>query len=321
MTPDAGREDRRGSDRVATVTSRILVVDDSRAIRQILRRSLEELGYLVAEAADGVDALAACRTERPDLVLLDVDMPVMDGLTALREMREDSELASLPVIFLTARTTGDDVAIGLGLGAQDYLRKPCHPAELAARVSSVLRLKAAEDALQQHANELDQLSMTDTLTGLGNRRRLELDSQELMAISGSSGLAGLIMIDIDHFKKVNDTEGHPVGDLVLRIVADRLRGNVSPPATIARWGGEEFLVLAPGLEIGEVTELGERLRSAICQSPLAIGDGRTLTITISVGCSLGPLDTLYEAIRVADEALYEAKRTGRNRVTTRAMNA
>jgi two-component system cell cycle response regulator len=319
MTDGTGGADRRSSDRVAPVASRILVVDDSRAIRQILRRSLQEIGYSVTEAADGVEALAACRLERPDLVLLDVDMPIKDGLATLEEMRADSELSSLPVIFLTARTTGDDVAVGLGLGAQDYLRKPCHPAELAARVSSVLRLKAAEDALQLHAQELDQLSTTDALTGLGNRRRLGDESQEMIATLGSSGLAGVIMIDIDHFKRVNDTEGHPVGDLVLRIVADRLRGRVAQPATIVRWGGEEFLVLAPGLGADELTGLGERLRSAICESPLAIGDDRTLDITISAGCCLGPLETLDEAIRMADEALYESKRSGRNRVTSKSL--
>jgi two-component system cell cycle response regulator len=315
-----GSTDRRGGDRIAPATSRILVVDDSRAIRQILRRSLEAIGYIVTEAADGVEALAACRLECPDLVLLDVDMPVMDGLATLREMRVDAELSSLPVIFLTARTTGDDVAVGLGLGAQDYLRKPCHPAELAARVSAVLRLKAAEDALQQHARELDELSTTDTLTGLGNRRRLEIECRELVTTLGSSATVGLIMIDIDHFKKVNDTEGHPVGDVVLRIVAERMQALVVRPATIARWGGEEFLVLAPGLSTGEVSDLGEVLRAVVGDMPLAIGDGRVLAVTISVGCSLGSIDAFEEATRVADEALFESKRTGRNRVTTTAID-
>jgi diguanylate cyclase (GGDEF)-like protein len=320
MTTAAEQPDRRCGGRVAPVQPMILVVDDSRAIRQILRRSLEEIGYVVTEAADGLAALEACRLRRPDLVLLDVDMPVMDGLSTLKEMRADGGLSSLPVIFLTARTTGGDVAVGLGLGAQDYLRKPCHPAELAARVGGVLRLKAAEDALKQHAQELDELSMTDTLTGLGNRRRLLQVSEELTESMGSSALAGLIMIDIDHFKKVNDEEGHPVGDLVLRIVADRLKSRVVPPASIARWGGEEFLILAPGLSIDEVAALGELLRSAVGGSPLSIGDGRTLTITISIGCSLGPLEAFEGAIRVADEALYESKRTGRNRVTTKDVS-
>jgi two-component system, cell cycle response regulator len=320
MTEHYEGTDRRGDNRVTSGSSRILVVDDSRAIRQILRRSLEDIGYSVAEAADGVEALAACRLDLPDLVLLDVDMPVMDGLATLQEMRADCELSSLPVIFLTARTTGDDVAVGLGLGAQDYLRKPCHPAELEARVSAVLRLKAAEEALQQHAKELDELSTTDALTGLGNRRRFELESQDLVLSVGSSGLVGLIMIDIDHFKTVNDTEGHPIGDLVLRIVAGRLQGLVMQPATIVRWGGEEFLVLVPGASVEALHELGERLRTAVCDSPLGIGDDRTLTITISAGCSVGPIDALEHAIRLADEALYEAKRTGRNRVATKRMN-
>ncbi len=289
----------------------------SRAIRQILRRSLEQIGYSVTEAGDGAEALDSCRRDLPDLVLLDVDMPVKDGLATLQEMREDCELCSLPVIFLTARTTGDDVAAGLGLGAQDYLRKPCHPAELAARVSGVLRLKAAEDALKQHARELDELSTTDALTGLGNRRRFEVESRELAATLRSVDPVGLIMIDIDHFKKVNDTEGHPVGDLVLRIVAGRLQQLVVPPATLVRWGGEEFLVLVPGSGTEEVSELGEQLRKAVSESPLALGDGRVLEVTLSAGCSAGPIGTLEEAIGAADEALYEAKKTGRNRVVTK----
>jgi len=320
MTGHDNGTDRRGDDRVTTDASRVLVVDDSRAIRQILRRSLEAIGYSVAEASDGVEALAACRLDAPDLVLLDIDMPVMDGLATLREMRADKELNSLPVIFLTARTTGDDVAVGLGLGAQDYLRKPCHPAELEARVSAVLRLKAAEETLQQHAKELDQLSTTDALTGLGNRRRLQLVADELVGSLGSSATVGLIMIDIDHFKKVNDCEGHPIGDLVLRIVAGRLQGLVVPPATIVRWGGEEFLVLVSCTGVEALHELGEQLRTAVCDSPFGIGGDRTLDITISAGCSVGPIAGLERFIVAADEALYEAKRTGRNRVAMKAMD-
>jgi two-component system cell cycle response regulator len=315
MTTGIDTTERRDAGRVTARASTVLVVDDSRAIRQILRRSLEDLGYSVTEAGDGVEALDACRRDLPDLMLLDVDMPVKDGLATLKEMRADATLRGVPVIFLTARTTGDDVAAGLELGAQDYLRKPCHPAELAARVSGVLRLKAAEDALLQHARDLDELSTTDTLTGLGNRRCFEVQSKELAAELSPSEPVGLIIIDIDFFKKVNDTEGHPVGDLVLRIVASRLKEVVVPPATIIRWGGEEFLVLVPGFDVEVLGALGEQLRKVVSDSPLAIGDGRILEVTLSAGCSIGPVESLQETIRVADEALYQSKHTGRNRVT------
>jgi len=319
MTEHAEGSERRDRNRVVALTSRILVVDDSRAIRQILRRSLEQLGYCVIEAGNGVEALDSCRRDLPDLVLLDVDMPVMDGFATLVEMRADSALCTVPVIFLTARTTGDDVAAGLELGAQDYLRKPCHPAEMGARVSGVLRLKAAEDKLQRYAKELDELSMTDALTGVGNRRRFEAESKKLIATLGPTEPIGLIMIDIDHFKKVNDAEGHPVGDLVLRAVAGRLQGLVAPPATIVRWGGEEFLVLIPRPDSELLSELGEQLRKVVSDSPLAIGDDRSLIVTLSAGCSIGPIESLDEMIRVADEALYEAKQSGRNQVRTKSV--
>lgn len=166
--------ERRRDDRPSVPT--ILVVDDSTAIRRIISRTLAETGYRVVEAQDGRAALDTCRAERPDLVLLDVDMPVMDGHTTLREMRADPELQAVPVLFLTAHTDGANAAVGLELGAQDYLRKPCEPAELTARVGRALKAKAQEDALARHARDMNKLSTTDPLTGLGNRRRMEQPS-------------------------------------------------------------------------------------------------------------------------------------------------
>ena len=141
----------------------------------------------------------------PDLVLLDVDMPVMDGPTALAAMKADVGLADIPVLFLTARTGGADVAAGLQLGANDYLRKPSDPAELAARVGVALRQSAQEKALRGMAREADRLSTIDALTGLGNRRQLELAIDELRGTIGGAAPIGVIIADIDHFKQVNDT--------------------------------------------------------------------------------------------------------------------
>jgi two-component system, cell cycle response regulator len=307
--------DRRGPDRVATAT--VLVVDDSTAIRRILQRALLGAGYRVTEAADGQAALTQCRADPPDLVLLDVDMPVMDGPTALAAMKEDAELADIPVLFLTARTSGTDVAAGLQLGANDYLRKPIDPAELAARVAVALRQSSQEKTLRSMAREADRLSTLDALTGLGNRRQLELATDELRGTIGGAAPVAVIIADIDHFKLVNDTEGHLIGDAVLRIVAARLRATVGHQHQLVRWGGEEFVALAAGLDHAAVAALAERLRSAICDSPFAIDEGRTLPITISIGCVSGRLDALDDVLQAADEALYEAKRGGRNRVATR----
>jgi two-component system cell cycle response regulator len=309
--PDA---DRRGGDRVAT--PRILVVDDSMAMRRILTRALEAAGYRVSEAGDGQAALVACRDETPDLVLLDIDMPVMDGPTALREMKADDALRDIPVLFLTARTSASDLAAGLELGAQDYLRKPCEPAELTARVAVALRQRVQRDTLREMALEADRLSGVDSLTGVANRRAFDLRVEEMAARMDSGAVVGLIVIDLDHFKQVNDTEGHPVGDAVLRIAAARLANAVGHEQLVVRWGGEEFLVLAPGLSNTAVVELAERLRRVISDSPFVIDEHRHLVITASVGCVSGRVDALDGGIAAADEALYEAKRAGRNRVVS-----
>ncbi len=306
----------------AGTAATVLVVDDSRTTRRILRRALVGAGYLVVEAGDGVEGLAACRSERPDLVLLDIDMPVMDGLATLEAMKADDELRSLPVLFLTARTGGTDVAAGLVLGAQDYLRKPCDPAELTARVATALRLKAQEDALREQARALTDLSSTDPLTGLGNRRRLEHQTQRLILRAGAQAAAGLLIVDVDHFKRVNDTEGHPLGDRVLRVVADRLQVALDEPGpdgdrSLVRWGGEEFVVLAMGLTGAALVALGERLRLAVGRTPLTVDVGKRLDITVSVGCGSGTVGGMEALLSAADQALYEAKAGGRNRVVAR----
>lgn len=300
--------DRRKTGRVAP--PKVLVTDDSTATRRILTRTLVDAGYEVAEAADGREAIAACREAPPDLVLLDVDMPVMDGISALEAMKADDRLRHLPVLFLTARTAGSEVAQGLELGAQDYLRKPCEPAELVARVAAALRVKAQEEALQRQAEELDHLSSTDTLTGLGNRRRLEAHLSKLPPDTTAS----VLMVDVDHFKRINDNEGHAVGDLVLRVITGRLLSAVQDHYLVVRWGGEEFVVLAVGADATEAAELGERLRAVVADAPFALNPFSTLLVTVSVGCASGAVSDLEQVLHAADEALYEAKRSGRNRV-------
>jgi two-component system cell cycle response regulator len=310
----AHETERRGRDRVAT--PRILVVDDSAAMRRILARALEAAGYRVSEAEDGQAALAACRAAAPDLVLLDIDMPVMDGPTALKEMKADEDLLDIPVLFLTARTSGSDLAAGLELGAQDYLRKPCEPAELTARVAAALRERVLKAALRERALEANRLSSVDTLTGVGNRRRFEMRTEEMLATMDGATAVGLMVIDVDHFKRINDSEGHPVGDAVLQIVAGRLGNAIGVAHLLVRWGGEEFLVLTTRLPEAALVELAERLRRAISDQPFAIDEQHTIDVTASIGCASGRLDALDSAIAAADKALYEAKRAGRNRVAT-----
>ena len=229
-------------------------------------------------------------------------------------MRSDAVLRDIPVLFLTARAGGDDLAAGLELGAQDYLRKPCEPAELMARVAAALRQRVQAEALRGLALEADRLSTVDALTGVANRRHFDVRTAEMLTSMAGDTAVGLMFIDVDHFKRVNDEEGHPVGDAVLRIVAGRLSAAVGEEHLLVRWGGEEFVVLATALAETELAELGERLRRVIGDSPFALGEERTLAITVSVGCASGRLDALSAAVVAADEALYDAKRGGRNRV-------
>jgi two-component system, cell cycle response regulator len=307
--------DRRGRDRVVTAT--VLVVDDSSATRRILRRTLEAVGYGVTEAADGLEALGVCRAEPPDLVLLDIDMPVMDGPTLLARLQEDDDLAEIPVIFLTARTSGTDVAAGLQLGAHDYLRKPCEPVELEARVGAALYRRSQHRSLRETALEADRLSTVDALTGIPNRRQFARRRDQLLATSVDGTTVGLIVVDVDHFKQVNDNEGHLVGDAVLRILARRLLTAMAPEQLLVRWGGEEFLVLAPGLPEEATRALARRLHLTVRATPFAVSEERSLPVTISVGCVSGRLHEIDALIPFADEALYEAKRGGRDCVVHR----
>ena len=312
MSTEDQQIERRGRNRV--VTARVLVVDDSSATRRILRRLLEAVGYGVTEAADGLEALALCRADPPDLVLLDIDMPVMDGPALVGRLQEDDELAEIPVIFLTARTSGADAAAGLQLGAHDYLRKPCEPVELEARVGAALYRRSQHRSLRESALEADRLSTVDALTGLANRRQFGRRRDQLLATTVEGTSVGLIVLDVDHFKRVNDTEGHIVGDAVLRILARRLSTAIEASHLLVRWGGEEFLVLAPRLNEEATNELAQRLHLAICATPFGVGADRLIPITVSIGCVSGRLDEIDALIPLADEALYQAKRDGRNRV-------
>jgi two-component system cell cycle response regulator len=300
--------ERRGSDRVRVAT--VLVVDDSSTIRRILRRDLEAAGYRVHEAPDGEVGLAMCRAVQPDLVLLDVDMPVLDGMATLERMQDDPDLRHLPVLFLTARISGGEAARGLSLGAQDYLKKPCDQAELLARVAGALRQRAREQSLASRAQELAELSTTDPLTGLPNRRGLE----QLLSGLGRDRALGVLLVDIDHFKQVNDTHGHVVGDAVLAVVAARLRSACGSTGTVARWGGEEFIAIALGVDDTALGALAEQLRVGVSGAPLAVGGVQPVAVTVSIGTSAGRAADFKDLLHAADTALYSAKTGGRDRV-------
>ena len=295
----------------------VLVAEDSLVVRAVLRRQLEEHGYRVVEADDGAEALRLSREHRPDVILLDVEMPRLDGHQVLAELKADATLADTPVVFLTGRTKTEDVVDALRLGAHDYLRKPFDHAELIARVTAAARVKALHDELQRRADELDRVSRTDTLTGLYNRRHLDEHLRSM--VSGAKRRKqwlAVLMVDVDHFKNVNDTLGHAAGDEVLCEVARRLTRGLRAEDVAGRWGGEEFLVLLPQTDLDGALVAAERLRSLIAGGPVRLADG-TVPVTVSVGCASGLGPEGEDLVQRADAALYDAKEAGRNRAAHR----
>ncbi len=305
---------------VAPVSATILVADDSRVVRALLRHHLELRGFAVAEAVDGGEAVRLSRVVRPDVILLDLMMPVLDGHGALQALRADPEMRDVPVVFLTARASTEDVVEGLRLGAHDYLGKPFEPSELIARISAALRVKQLQDELRQRNRELERVTRTDALTGLFNRRHLEERLAEMVSAARRSGRSvGVLMLDLDRFKAINDGAGHAVGDAVLRAVADRLRCEVRREDVAGRWGGEEFVILFDPTRVSDAELVAHRICTRIGDEPIALDTGGTVRVTVSIGCAVG-MEHGEQLLRRADSALYRAKAAGRNRVAIAAAD-
>jgi two-component system cell cycle response regulator len=217
------------------------------------------------------------------------------------------------VLFLIERRGGSDGAAGLELGPQSYLPKPCDPVELSSRIALALRTKATEDALARQARDANELSTTDLVTGIGDRRFMETRILELAATHGPAALATVVIFGIDDFEAVNDTFGHAVGDMVLRIVAGRLRRAAGDAhVLLCRWDSEEFLAVGVGLDATEATGVAERLRGAVSNTPFAIAADLAIPITLSAGCATGTLGVYAAVLGAATAALSEAKRAGGN---------
>jgi diguanylate cyclase (GGDEF)-like protein len=293
----------------------ILVAEDSLVVRALLRAQLRERGYSVVEAADGEQALARARDAMPDVILLDVDMPKRNGFDVLAELKRDARLADIPVVFITGRTTAEDAVRGLDMGAHDYLRKPFEAAELTARVHAAMRTKRLQDELRALNAELARLANTDGLTGLANRRYLDQELSRLCSRSlRHKRPLGVLLIDADHFKRINDEHGHQTGDQALVAFAERLAERLRAEDILGRWGGEEFMVLAPDVDAHGVAVLAEALRAHVADLPLATATV-SLPLTTSIGWSAwSEGDTPEGLLRRADAALYAAKDAGRNRV-------
>jgi diguanylate cyclase (GGDEF)-like protein len=308
----------------ASRKKKILVVDDHEDNVEVLRARLEARGYEVEGANDGQAALDTVKKWCPDLILLDVMMPDMDGLEVVRRLKADRSLPFIPVIMQTALDSTERMVAGLEAGADDYVTKPINFAELEARVRSLLRIKKLQQELGERERELSQMndrllhiSMTDGLTGVDNRRALEQRLHEMFEHSlRLHEPVACVMCDIDHFKKVNDTYGHAAGDEVLKQFAQILKDEAREIDRVGRYGGEEFLLLLPGTVLDSAVTFAERVRQRVEEHTFSF-EGGTLKRTVSLGVASWPHPRIKgreEMLKAADDALYVAKEMGRNRV-------
>ncbi len=280
-------------------------------------------GYEAIIAHDGAEAVRHVSGDLVDLVLLDMVLPDMDGLEVLRVVKESSGSRFLPVIVLSDRADVASRVTGLRTGADDYLPKPFAEDEVLARAAGMLRIKSLQDELRQSKSELLALSMTDALTGLSNRRHFDLRlAEEFRRTQRYAESVSLLLIDLDHFKALNDRFGHPFGDRVLREIAQLVRISVREVDVCARYGGDEFAVILPQTELPSARRAAERILDAVRKKTFRLedvaspSDGPEVGVTTSIGVasSSADVDTAEQMVSAADAALYRAKGEGRNTV-------
>ena len=303
--------------------ARILLVEDNKTQASIICDGLTRSGYEVVLAENGMAGIKAAKTEQIDLVLLDLLLPDIDGNEVCRWLKLNHDTKALPIIMLTAKGAPNDKVAGLEAGADDYLPKPFDESELNARIYARLRVKLQQDELQQKNKQLESmltqvetLAIMDSLTGLFNRRRFEtILANEFKKSQRYLHPLACMMIDIDHFKDINDRYGHQAGDVVLREVAQCIQSSIREVDTLSRWGGEEFMVLSPNTSRINAVHAAERiLRTVGSHCFAAIGEQQ---VTVSIGVAGTPepdVDTAEKLVHAADVALYQAKRKGRARV-------
>ncbi|MCG6942233.1 MAG: diguanylate cyclase [Thiohalocapsa sp.] len=286
---------------------KVLVVDDNETNLDILLGLLAD--YDVIVALDGHSALDLLRQETPDVILLDIVMPGMDGYEVCARIKADAGLRDIPILFITAKTDEASLVRAFDIGGSDYVTKPFRSRELLARVRIQVQYRRAMEQLRH-------IAVTDELTGVRNRRAFFERAGRLFADARAHDRAlSALMLDIDHFKQINDTHGHAIGDIALKHFAAAVQTRLPRTHLFGRLGGEEFALLAPGTDADEAADLAEHLRATVhaLRVEEAVAD---LRLTVSIGLaalSEGALN-LDDLLRRADDRLYEAKRSGRNRV-------
>ena len=298
------------------MNKRILVVDDVPANIEILLALLGDT-YDILAAIDGETALEIAQEEPLDLILLDVIMPELDGYSVCERLKKDVKTKEIPVIFITA--VADEISIerAYEVGGIDYVTKPFKPKELRARIKRELQLQTLIQELAQSKKELERLAVTDALSGLYNRHYFSQVSEEFLLLAKrNKSVMSVVILDIDHFKKINDRYGHGVGDSVIKHIAKILKNVTRKSDIVCRWGGEEFLILLPETDVTGAYTIAENIRKSIEQSRVVIDDDLKIEYRVSLGVSVVDSEAgIDKAINDADRALYEAKNLGRNHVS------
>jgi two-component system cell cycle response regulator len=297
---------------------RILIAEDDPVSRRLLEAKLVKWDYTVVVTKDGNEAWQALQEkDAPPLAILDWMMPGMDGVEVCRKVRERTKEPYTYIILLTALQQEEDLVAGMEAGADDYIAKPFKANELKVRLRAGRRLIELQDELITAREALRAKATHDPLTGLWNHEEiLRILDRELARADREGTRVGILMLDLDHFKKVNDTYGHMAGDVVLRVTADRMLSLIRPYDAVGRYGGEEFLIVLPGCNDECPEMIGERFRKRIGGESIDTPEGM-IPVTISLGVATSGKEKkrdINALVRAADTALYRAKSDGRNRV-------
>ncbi len=297
--------------------TRILLADDSMDARTLLRHRLHKWGYEIIEAVDGDEAWEILQKEdAPRLAILDWIMPGMQGPEICREVRKQAQEPAIYILMLTSRTDKDSLVEGFEAGADDFLAKPFETDELHSRLRAGQRIVQLQREMIDARDILREMATHDPLTGLWNRRAIiENLRHELARAHRQKAPLSVVLADLDHFKKVNDTHGHLAGDAVLRETADKMKSSMRSYDAVGRYGGEEFLMVLPGCSAKNAREQIERIRTSIMQHRVK-GFGAPIQVTLSAGIASIQEDDfdVDGLLNRADNALYEAKAAGRNQV-------
>jgi len=305
--------------------TKILLVEDNRLQAEFVKDFLEKKGYDVIWVENGTSAIKTAKTISIDLILLDLVLPDISGNEVCRWLRHNQDTRDIPIIILTAKTDTSDKVAGLEAGAHDYLPKPFDEAELNARIYAALRTKALQDELKQRNRQLEELTqrlelmaITDPLTKVYNRRHFEgIIKKEFARVLRYNLPLSCLMVDIDHFKRINDKYGHDAGDFVLKKVTDLVSSSLRESDVLARWGGEEFIILLPQTKMDEAKRVAGRILKRVSNYKFdRLPENERVTVSIGVASVVDDVkaDNWEKLIKLADDALYRAKTKGRNRV-------